>query len=398
MTHPGAVWRPTTLAQVETAINNGLVEETHFLDLKRELKPGASANKDIAKDIAAFAIDGGLILIGVDEGPPLSINPIPLNGLAERVEQIGLMAVSQPVSVTATLLRTANDPSLGVLAVGIPASPSAPHMADGRYYARGDKTNIVLSDQAVLRHHERRFASRTNLVTDALSILERTAPEHESLLLVVAEPLSSVTDFLEDLSAHADWNNEVRELVASAVTNRQHGYSPSLAVPLRTERRPNGVALTTGDPIRAGRRHNAEVSFNESGRIVLISERPTDTRAFRNVSPQPPDLKVMLEGLIVGNVELVARLAAQVGKKYGYYGAWRIAAVVPGLEGATSVALVDPWGDPGPIYAEATYGRAAEATFAELEAEPEKVTARLVLRLLRSLGVHTYPDWQYFSA
>jgi hypothetical protein len=75
-----------------------------------------------------------------------------------------------------------------------------------------------------------------------------------------------------------------------------------------------------------------------------------------------------------------------------------IAAVVPGLEGATSVALVDPWGDPGPIYAEATYGRAAEATFAELEAEPEKVTARLVLRLLRSLGVHTYPDWQYFSA
>jgi hypothetical protein len=57
------------------------------------------------------------------------------------------------------------------------------------------------------------------------------APEHESLLAVVAEPLSSTTDFLESLSAHPDWNDEVRALVSSAVTNRQHSYSPSLAVP-----------------------------------------------------------------------------------------------------------------------------------------------------------------------
>ena len=126
MTQPGAVWRPTTLIEVETAIKNGLVEENHFLDLKRELTGGTSATKEIAKDIAAFADEGGLILIGVDEGPPVSINPIPLDGLAERVEQIGLMAVNQPVRVTTTLLRTANDPSLGVLAVRIAAWPEWP--------------------------------------------------------------------------------------------------------------------------------------------------------------------------------------------------------------------------------------------------------------------------------
>ena len=96
MTQPGR-WRPTTLQELDTAINNGLIEENHFLDFKRELQPGQSANKDIARDIAAFAIDGGLILIGIDEGPPVLINPIPLNGLAERVEQIGLMAVTEPV-------------------------------------------------------------------------------------------------------------------------------------------------------------------------------------------------------------------------------------------------------------------------------------------------------------
>ena len=101
--------------------------------------------------------------------------------------------------------------------------------------------------------------------------------------------------------------------------------------------------------------------------------------------------------MIVGNVELVVRLTAQVAKKYGYYGAWQIAVVVTGLDNATSSKALDQWGDPGPIYTEATYGRATEATFTELDAEPDKVTARLVLRLLRSLGVHTHPNWQHLQ-
>jgi len=86
------------------------------------------------------------------------------------------------------------------------------------------------------------------------------------------------------------------------------------------------------------------------------------------------------------------RLAAQVGKKYGYYGAWQIAVVTTGLDGATSSKTVDSWGDPGPIYTEPTYGKATEATFTELDTEPDNVTARLVLRLLRSLGAHRHPD------
>jgi hypothetical protein len=328
----------------------------------------------------------------------MSVTPVALDGLAERVEQIGLMVVSEPVSVSTNLLRTASDPELGVLAVSVPASPRAPHQADGRYYARGDKTNVVLSDPEVLRFHQRRIETRSDLIAEAFSILERTAPGHESLLAVVAEPLSSTTDFLESLSAHPDWNGEVRALVASAMTNRQHSYTPSLAVPLRTLRRPNGVALTTsGEPIGSGQNRTAEVTFNESGKIALISERVTAIRSFQNVSPQPPDVKVVLDPLAVGNVELVVRLTTGVAEKYGYYGAWQIAVVITGLDDATSIKALDQWGDPGPIYTEPTYSRATEATFNELGAEPDKVIARLVLRLLRSLGVHTHPDYQYLS-
>ncbi|BBX72351.1 hypothetical protein MSHI_02570 [Mycobacterium shinjukuense] len=51
MTQPSARWRPTTLPDLESAISNGLIEENHLLEIKRELKSGQSANKDIAKDI-----------------------------------------------------------------------------------------------------------------------------------------------------------------------------------------------------------------------------------------------------------------------------------------------------------------------------------------------------------
>jgi hypothetical protein len=138
--------------------------------------------------------------------------------------------------------------------------------------------------------------------------------------------------------------------------------------------------------------------LHETGKIVLISERVALERDFRNVTPQPPSVKVVLDALIVGNVELVVRLTAQVAKKYGYYGAWQITLAVTGLDGATSSKTVDQWGDPGPIYNEPTYGKATEATFTELDTDPEKVTARLVLRLLRSLGAHNHPDYQYLSA
>ena len=75
-------WSPRTEAELQACADNGLLEETHWLDLKRELESGNSANKKLACDIAAFALDGGTILIGVDEDTsPPSLWPVPLDGL-----------------------------------------------------------------------------------------------------------------------------------------------------------------------------------------------------------------------------------------------------------------------------------------------------------------------------
>lgn len=111
-----------------------MLEETHWLDLKRELGSGNAANKDLAKDIAAFALDGGTILIGLDEDTsPPGLWPVPVDGLAERIEQIARMRVDEVVQIRTTVINSTSDPTLGYVVVHVPQSIRAPHMVDGRY-------------------------------------------------------------------------------------------------------------------------------------------------------------------------------------------------------------------------------------------------------------------------
>jgi hypothetical protein len=106
--------------------------------------------------------------------------------------------------------------------------------------------------------------------------------------------------------------------------------------------------------------------------------------SFSNVNPPPPDQKVVLEELIVGNVDLIVRLAVEVSHQYGYRGAWRFALVVSGLHGASSPKLLDRWGDErGPTYTDDS--RSTEQTLNDLDASPDQTTSRLVMPLLRAL-------------
>jgi hypothetical protein len=60
-------WTPTTEADIQQAIADGILEESHWWDAKRQLNPGPKFNKAFAADLAAFAIDGGSLLIGLHE-------------------------------------------------------------------------------------------------------------------------------------------------------------------------------------------------------------------------------------------------------------------------------------------------------------------------------------------
>ena len=76
--------------ELQALADQGLLEETHFLELKEKIAaPSQRVNRELARDLASFAMDGGTVLVGVaeqDDGS-LQLTPQPLDGLAERVEQ-----------------------------------------------------------------------------------------------------------------------------------------------------------------------------------------------------------------------------------------------------------------------------------------------------------------------
>ena len=188
------------------ALEDGLLEESHFLDFKREVKAGKAQNKETARDLAQFAIDGGTVLVGIDElgDGTLDRRPQLLDGLAERIEQIATTNVDPPLAVTARAIPTDADRTVGYLVVHVPASPVAPHMVENRYVARGDKTKRYLTDPEVLRLHAMRSVGEL----DALRLLQEEiqrdvfadGPVGNAHGFFVAQPMAGRAEML--LRAH----------------------------------------------------------------------------------------------------------------------------------------------------------------------------------------------------
>jgi hypothetical protein len=105
------------------------------MDLKA--MPGSKGdNKEAAKDMASFAIDSGTLIYGIAEDKvnrTFTLTPQPLNGLAEKLEQIARSIPDPALSIVSDEIPADADSTQGYLVVHIPASPIAPHMVDNRY-------------------------------------------------------------------------------------------------------------------------------------------------------------------------------------------------------------------------------------------------------------------------
>jgi hypothetical protein len=331
------IWSPRSEEEIQQAADNGLLVESHYLDLKREVTATDSGTKGIAKDIAAFAIDGGTILIGVnEETTPPSLYPIDLKGLAERIEQIGAMRVEEGVIVTTTVIESPPGSERGYLVVSVPASPRAPHMVDGRYYGRGDKTNVVLSHGEVLRMHERQLIEQEDILVRARAEMDSLVPgvSDRPFMVLIAEPLGARASLLRSLTSGGNWQGTTFEMVRESGVPEHQRFEPNFDGP-QFSRRAGGVSVTTGmaDGRRFGNGNAAEIMFKESGVLVLASCRPVVTiRRPRD----DDDAERIFEALIVGHTERLVQLSGQVSTRYGFAGSWRFGLVVTGLS-------LDPW-------------------------------------------------------
>lgn len=398
------LFKVDTEAELQQAIDNGLTE-THYLDFKRELALSDGARKDLAIDVASLAVDGGVLVIGVDEedrSAPPKLTPVDLTGLAERVVQIAGMRPDEGIPVRTQSVPSADGNNLGYLFVLVPQSPRAPHQVDGRYYGRADRTNRRLSDAEVRRLHAQQIAAQRDILVDAREELNALADDRAyppPLLLLLAEPLGGGDDPLVALTESDTMPETVFEMVRAAVVREHQQFEPSLKSVARVIRRANAVAATTvvqdanTESFVGSFEGVAEVRLHESGRIILASRRPV-------VFPTDPGEPLVFEAAIVGHADLLVRLTALVSQKYGMAGSWRFGLVVTGVRGAKSYGLSLPplYDTGGPGFSDELYQRATSASLAELEQSPEQVVRRLVSPLLRSLGSHQLQSWDWLSS
>jgi hypothetical protein len=165
-------WAPKTEADLQAAIDGGWLEEGHHLDLKEACPSSKGANKEMARDLASFAVNGGTLIFGVREDKTnrvFELAPQPLHGLPEKAEQVA-RAIPDP-ALQSSPSRSTRPP---VTAPATSSStyrpaPAAPHMVDGQYYGRGDKTKHRLSDAEVVALHPRRRTTET----DGLALLRK---------------------------------------------------------------------------------------------------------------------------------------------------------------------------------------------------------------------------------
>jgi hypothetical protein len=395
-------WLPKSEAELLEAFRDGTLEERNWCDVKREL----DSNVELARDLASFSVDGGIVVVGIDEKSPGSpLSPVPLKGLCERIEQIARMRVDPPLQVTCTPVSSGTDDGSGYLIVRVPASALAPHQVQGIYYGRGDKTKIRLSDAEVARLHRR----REEWNQDAGDLLDRHVAADPFAdaqayphVFFVARPVAGWSEMCLDLAGGAEWRGRLRALVNGigldeslrAVRARMFPGQPAdtflgaLRQQGKTERgavlsnRPLPVTALAGDG-----QHTTTLEISEDGELRFLHVGAGGPREFNGIQ---------YTGLYLEAVALIVRdmltLARKVSDHSGHVAMWELGLAVTGIGGARAVTsnprvFIDTYHQ----YPGSAYRRTARATVLDLEKAPGAVTGRLAGLLYRTLDITSSP-------
>jgi hypothetical protein len=392
---------PTTEAELLQADEDGLLEEGPRLEFKQELPPSDKAsNAEFARDVASLAVSGGVLIIGVvdsDKRPP-TLNPVPLQGLADRAEAVAASRCDPPVTLRMHEVPSSADPHVGYLVVIVPPSPLAPHMVGGRYYGRGERGKRPLADLEVARlialREQRLVDARAGLdAYEARDPLAAAAAAANGRLFVVVEPRVIERGALVHVLP-GGWQRWFSELIGGISARRAFDFSPAPSDAYVPARRPDGWALSTFENEFGGRQPASteqalrfattllEIEFTEDGAVRIYCDRATD-RVRDDTS------FMLMDVLVAGLVRAALELAAEIGTRVGFYGTWSAGVRVTTIEGAVALSSERQFGRRGPAYQAERYEETTATSTAEILENPGRVVERLVGRLLRSMDVHS---------
>jgi hypothetical protein len=398
---------PADEGELRSMVAHGLLDEGHSVELKRQLPPGKAANVELAKDLCQFTIDGGVLIIGVDEGDgktPPSLTPVDLAGLPERIEQVAATRIDEPLRVRIRTIRTAGQPDKGYVLVIVSPTPSRIHKVDGCYWARGERTRYVLSDAEVRRYHQ--LVSQGQ--RDAASLLDaevRRDPaaavglQAHAHLFAIAQPVGADPDLLDRVVGGAGprgWRQFLYGEVLDGAAGRPltNPWSPDLPEIGDPSRRARGWALRSSrmgpgrtvevpDPLL----HNnvnvekrlLDLEVNEDGGLRLFCGRASDT--LRD------DVECVIEGLVIGLTKRLVLVAGTIAATTDWLGSWDFGIAVTGLRGLVSLRLVQHGQDwPAAPFSEEEYRETGRATYERVVKDPDGIVTDLTGRLNRALG------------
>jgi hypothetical protein len=396
------MWRPASEQEIVAAIEAGRLIENASFDAKAAL-PTQNRSKDLAKDVAAMANNGGILLYGVGEdehGRPTVTQPFKLAGTRERVDQIVWSSISEPPIIEVHAIPTEDDPSIGYLVVVVPASPRAPHMVtadgDNRFYGRRATGNVRLSEGEVARLYEQRLRREIDRkeVPDEAAMLDETiaaAPidphGRHAFLHLVARPMVLDEQLFDRARGEQQPERFLDSLISVAVSSEVYSvpFSPDLHAATNYERRTDAWAVSQGleaerrGSVDPGRILELEIGLDGSGRLFC-------GRAAEEYNGR----LLIFENIVAG---LTARFLALLGRLYaagGYTVPVVVGLAVTGLRGGISYVLSqDILAEPRP-YDRDGYRRTERISSLTLEDDPRSEARKLVLPLVKTITRESY--------
>jgi Schlafen, AlbA_2 len=172
------MWRPANWEEIQAAL--GVAREGQALDFKdgRALKNGP----EIARDIAAMSVFGGVLAYGIDEENEIAIAApgVALQGQMDRLQQIVNANVSPPVFIEVHIHDDPDRSGHGVIVVVVPPSSTAPHAVTVNdkpvYPVRSGTTTRFPGEREIADLYARRASIRAEQASDVPLLAGMTMP------------------------------------------------------------------------------------------------------------------------------------------------------------------------------------------------------------------------------
>lgn len=269
----------------------GVERESSALDFKAEI---TRRGGELAKDIAAMAVDGGVLVYGLREdkatGLAARVTPVDLAGAEERIRQVIASSI-EPVPLVEILeIRGSETDTSGVIVITVPKSSRGPHMVNGRYVLRHGTTTRWMTEREVALAYNRRGqaarkASPAELLSDVARLPGLTDVRAQSALdgfgqlRVVVRPVDEHVEHPDGVLIKAALENAVRE-ASARVFGRLAVHNTTTLLASISDWRPTGTegwiaGCAGGDEASLAARPSAAGVVIYPSRVTLQVTIPT---------------------------------------------------------------------------------------------------------------------------